>query len=76
MLDKKRWTAEEMKARDCFAGVAMQELMRKAKMHLHEHEENYEHYLGLQRREIAKRAYQMADDMLQQRANAFYDHEA
>jgi len=76
MLDKKRWTPEEMKARDDFAGLAMQELMRKARSVGYDYEEGYEEELGKQRREIAKRAYQMADDMLQQRAHAFYDHEA
>lgn len=76
MLDKKRWTPAEAKARDHFAGLAMQELMRKAKTVGYDGEEGYEKALSNQRREIAKHAYQMADDMLQQRAHAFYDHEA
>lgn len=76
MLDKKRWTPTEAAARDHFAGLAMKELMRKARAVGYDHEEGYEEALGKQRREIAKRAYQMADDMLQQRAHAFYDHEA
>lgn len=76
MLDKKRWTPAEAAARDNFAGLAMKELMRKARAVGYDYEEGYEEALGKQRREIAKRAYQMADDMLQQRAHAFYDHEA
>lgn len=76
MLDKKRWTPAEAAARDHFAGLAMQELMRKAGTVGYDYEEGYEEALGTQRREIAKLAYQMADDMLQQRAHAFYDHEA
>ena len=76
MLDKKRWTPAEAKARDHFAGLAMQELMRSARSVGYDYEEGYEKALSKQRREIVKRAYQMADDMLQQRAHAFYDHEA
>lgn len=70
MLDKKRWTPSEMKARDDFAGIAMADLMSRVRLFKDDEIE-----FGRQRREIAKRAYQMADDMLQQRAHAFYDHE-
>lgn len=73
MLDKKRWTPAEMKARDHFAALAMQDLLKRTRVNFFNAEEVD---LGRQRREIAKLAYQMADDMLQQRAHAFYDHEA
>lgn len=73
MLDKKRWTPAESKARDHFAGLAMQDLLSKKQI------DRFTLSIEIpaaERREIAKLAYQMADDMLQQRAHAFYDHEA